>query len=150
MEQKIDSNWTKTKGLMKRGEYSTVVVRAATTIELAANLLIRAELEERRKLPGHFVDSLMLWANGIVGKVNRILLPIYKNAPGEDLLKEVQKRSKDINDERNNVAHRGEFKAKKTAERVISESVFIINTFSELAGTEFRIDDHIEDEDEDA
>lgn len=31
--EKIKSNWRKTKGLYKRGEYSAVVMRAVTTVE---------------------------------------------------------------------------------------------------------------------
>ena len=149
LEEKIVSNWKKTKGLYKRGEYSTVVIRAATSVELSANLLIKAEFQERRNLPEHFVDNLMMWANGLMGKVDRLLLPIYKGVAGEDKLKEVKVRSKDINDERNNVVHRGQFKAKKTAEKIINEAAFIINTLSEMSGNNLQVDSQIADEDED-
>ena len=133
LEEKITSNWKKTLGLFKRGEYSTVVIRAATSIELASNLLIKAEFHNNRGLPEAFVESLMMWANGLMGKVDRLLLPIFKGTPKENKLKEIKERSKDINDERNNVVHRGQFKAKKTATRVISEAEYIINTFAFLA-----------------
>ncbi|QTE87855.1 hypothetical protein [Shewanella algae] len=87
LEEKIDSNWNKTIGLMKRGEFSTVVIRAATTVELAANLLVKHEFQHNRQLPEHFVDNLMMWANGLMGKVDRLLLPIYKDTLAEDSLK---------------------------------------------------------------
>ena len=149
LEEKIESNWNKTIGLMKRGEFSTVVIRAATTVELAANLLVKHEFQHNRQLPEHFVDNLMMWSNGLMGKVDRLLLPIYKNTPAEDSLKEVKKRSKDINDERNNVVHRGQFKAKKTAEKVLKEAEFIVNKFAELSGSTLSISAEISDEEED-
>jgi hypothetical protein len=149
LEEKIDSNWNKTIGLMKRGEFSTVIIRAATTVELAANLLVKHEFQHNRKLPEHFVDNLMMWANGLMGKVDRLLLPIYKNTDSENALKEVKKRSKDINDERNNVVHRGQFKAKKTAEKVLKEAEFIVNKFAELSGSQIKVSLIISDEEED-
>ncbi|MBI5042047.1 MAG: hypothetical protein HZB57_12860 [Gammaproteobacteria bacterium] len=149
LEEKITSNWAKTLGLFRKGEYSTVVIRAATSIELASNLLIKAELQHNRQLPEHFVEGLMMWANGLTGKVDRLLLPIFNGTDKEKKLKEIKERSKDINDERNNVVHRGQFKAKKTAERIISEAEFIINSFSSLAGSSLSVSADIDDEDED-
>lgn len=149
LEEKISSNWTKTLGLYKRGEYSTVVIRAATSIELASNLLIKAEFQQNRGLPEEFVESLMMWANGLTGKVDKLLLPIFKGTTKENKLKEIKVRSKDINDERNNVVHRGQFKAKKTADKIMSEAEFIINTFSSLAGSQLTVSAEIDDEDED-
>jgi hypothetical protein len=149
LEEKITSNWKKTIGLFKRGEYSTVVIRAATSIELASNLLIKAEFHQNRGLPEQFVESLMMWANGLMCKVDRLLLPIFKGTTKEEKLKEIKVRSKDINDERNNVVYRGQFKAKKTATRVMSEAEFIINEFSSLAGSQLRVSAEIDDEDED-
>jgi len=149
LEEKITSNWTKTLGLFKRGEYSTVVIRAATSIELASNMLIKAEFHQNRGLPEEFVESLMMWANGLMGKVDRLLLPIFKGTKKQAMLKEIKVRSKDINDERNNIVHRGQFKAKKTATRVISEAEFIINSFASLAGSQLRVSAEIDEEDED-
>jgi hypothetical protein len=90
LEEKIISNWNKTLGLFKRGEYSTVVIRAATSVELASNLLIKAEFYQNRELPEEFVDSLMMWANGLMGKVDRLLIPIFKGTPKEKKLKEIK------------------------------------------------------------
>lgn len=149
LEEKITSNWTKTLSLFTRGEYSTVVIRAATSIELSSNLLIKAEFHQNRGLPEEFVESLMMWANGLMGKVDRLLLPIFKGTEKEKKLKEIKTRSKDINDERNNVVHRGQFKAKKTATRIITEAEFIINEFSSLAGSQLQVSSEIDDEDED-
>ena len=38
--EKIESNWTKTRGLLKREEWSLAIVRAATAVEIAANLVV--------------------------------------------------------------------------------------------------------------
>ncbi|MDD2700133.1 MAG: hypothetical protein PHH36_02740 [Sideroxydans sp.] len=150
LEEKITSNWAKTLGLFRRGEYSTVVIRAATTIELASNLLIKAEFQENRQLPENFVENLMMWANGLMGKVDRLLLPIFKGTEKEQELRNIKKRSEDINDERNNVVHRGQFKAKSTATRVITEAAYIINSFSALAGNSLIVSSEIDEEDEDS
>ena len=149
LEEKITSNWNKVLGLFRRGEYSTVVIRAATAVELSANMLIKAEFQENRGLPEHFVENLMMWANGLMGKVDRLLLPIFKGTEKEDRLKEIKQRSKDINDERNNVVHRGQFKKKSSAEKIITEAEFIINSFSSLAGSNFIVSAEMDDEDED-
>lgn len=149
LEEKIISNWTKTIGLFKRGEYSTVVIRAATSIELAANLLIKTEFQQNRGLPDHFVNNLMMWANGLMGKVDRLLLPIFKGTEKESKLKEIKKRSKDINDVRNDIVHRGQFKAKKTATRIMDEAEFIINAFASLSGSKLVVSAEIDEEDED-
>jgi hypothetical protein len=149
LEEKIQSNWKKTLGLMKRGEFSTVIIRAATTVELAANLLVKYEFELQRQLPSHFVENLMMWANGLMGKVDRLLIPIFKDTANEEVLKQIKVRSKDINDERNNVVHRGQFKNHKTAKKVLEEAAFIINKFAELSGSQLRVDSTIEDEEVD-
>ena len=78
-----------------------------------------------------------------------MLLPIFKGTDNEEDLKEVKRRSKDINDERNNVVHRGQFKVKRTAEKILSEAEFIVNKFAELSQSQLRISSQISDEEED-
>lgn len=69
---KLYSNWTKTAGLLKRGEYSLAVVRAETCIELAANIVVRRKLVDDAHLPLSFVDSLLMLANGLRNKIQRL------------------------------------------------------------------------------
>ena len=78
--EKIESNWTKTRGLYDRKEWSGAIVRAATAVEIAANLVIREELQVARSLEKDFVDNLLLWANGIKGKFDKLILPISKGS----------------------------------------------------------------------
>ncbi|WP_198263021.1 hypothetical protein [sulfur-oxidizing endosymbiont of Gigantopelta aegis] len=125
------------------------VIRAATAVELAANLVVREELENNQKLPKEFVDSLMKWANGLVGKLNRLIIPITKGTKREKFFKEIQKQVVDINDQRNGVAHRGEFKIKKTSSRIISEAHEIIEKLVQQYDKSFSIpmpDEESEDE----
>ncbi len=148
-KEKIQSNWTKTCGLYLRGEHSMAVIRAATAVELAANLVVREELENNQKLPKEFVDSLMKWANGLVGKLNRLIIPITKGTKKEKFFKEIQKQVVDINDQRNGVAHRGEFKIKKTSTRIITEAHEIIEKLVQQYDKSFTIpmpDEESEDE----
>lgn len=147
--EQIDSNWKKTTGLFRRSEYSTVAIRAATTVELAANLVIEKEFIEKRGLPVSFVESLMKWANGFLGKLDRLIVPIYEGTIHETQLKEVRKRSKDINDERNNVVHRGQFKKRQTALRLVQEAEFIVNALINISSEQHTLSTPTFEEEED-
>ena len=113
--EKVISNWRKTRGLFKRGEFSVAILRAATTAELMTNLAIRHELVQSKSLPMAFVDHLLVWANGISGKFHNLLLPVLEGAANYQSTKELSAAMKKVNEERNRVAHRGEFKKRSTA-----------------------------------
>jgi hypothetical protein len=74
--EKIQSQWHKLTGLHSREEWSAAVVRAATAAEIAANFAVREEFKMCSKFDGEFVNSLLRWANGLNGKLNRLLLPL--------------------------------------------------------------------------
>src|SRR3989338_5409824 len=76
--ERIRSNWKKTIGLLKRKEWSSAVVRAATATEIAANLVVREEFIRRRGLNSDLVDHFLMWANGIQGKFDKLLLPVTR------------------------------------------------------------------------
>jgi hypothetical protein len=118
--EKIKSNWTKTHGLFKREEYSMAIVRAATAAEIAANLVIRKELEEKRGLDFEFVDNLLIWANGIQGKFDRLILPVTKGTKKHDVFKKVKNKVSELNKERNSIAHSGQFKKESTAIKMVN------------------------------
>ncbi len=120
--EKVFANWNKTLGLFERSEYSVAIVRAAVTVELAANIVIRAELVEKRKLPLDFVDFLLNWSNGLTGKFDKLIYPILKGSPNYKLFKSLDADWRKINKERNGVAHSGEFKTKSVAEDVVSKA----------------------------
>jgi hypothetical protein len=126
--EKLLSNWTKVNGLYSRKEWSSVILRATTSVELAANYVIRKELEENRKLDPDFVNHLLRWANGIQGKFDKLLLPIFKDTDFLKDLKKLKTQIKDINTERNTIAHSGQFKKESTANRIVLECQDVINT----------------------
>lgn len=125
--EKVLSNWRKVNGLHRRNEWSSVILRATTAVELAANYVIRKELEDVRKLDSDFVNHLLRWANGILGKFDKLLLPIFIGTEFHKQLKKVKKSVEDINKERNSIAHSGQFKIKKTADKVLVECQNVIN-----------------------
>jgi hypothetical protein len=116
--EKIESNWKKVSGLFDREEWSSAVVRAATASEIATNLALREELEVKRNVKSEFVDSLLKWATKIQGKFDRLLLPVTKGTALHNKFKKVRSKVTEINDERNAVAHSGQFKKRTTAEKV--------------------------------
>lgn len=71
----IQSQWYKLTGLHSPEEWSAAVVRAATAAEIAANFAVRQEFKARSKFDGNFINSLLRWANGLDGKLNRLLFP---------------------------------------------------------------------------
>lgn len=76
--EKVQSQWHKLSGLHTREEWSAAIVRAATATEISANYAIRCEFATQSQLPAHFVDSTLRWANGLAGKVEKLLLPLTK------------------------------------------------------------------------
>jgi hypothetical protein len=120
--EKVFANWNKTLGLFERGEYSLAIIRAAVTMEIAANIVVRAELVGRRSLPVNFVESLLMWSNGISGKFNKLIYPILEGSPNYDAFKALDQDWKKINRERNSVAHSGDFKTKDVAEDIVSRA----------------------------
>ena len=76
--EKIQSQWNKLSGLHSRKEWAAVIVRAATAAEIATNFAIRTEFASRSQFDAGFIDSLLIWANGIDGKLNRLLIPMCR------------------------------------------------------------------------
>ena len=107
--EKIQSLWHKLTWLHSREEWSAAVVRAATAAEIAANFAVREEFKARSKFDGDFVNSLLLWVNGLDGKLNRLLLPLTEGKKTHKILSGVKKLAKQVNKKRNAVAHQGEF-----------------------------------------
>lgn len=115
-EEKIIKNWAKARGLFKRKEWSVAILRCATCLELAINFSIRQELEIKHKLPQNFVDQMLISANGIHNKYQKLYLPIMKNSGEEKKLTDLWKmKIEPVNKERNSIAHQGQFKSKKIA-----------------------------------
>src|SRR5690242_4865570 len=86
--EQIRAQWIKLTGLHSREEWSAAVVRAATAAEIAANFAVRREFSLRGEQDAILVDSLLKWANGLPGKLDRLLLPLYG---GKDLRTELRR-----------------------------------------------------------
>lgn len=95
------------------------VVRAGTCVEIAANIVVRAELVEKRKLEADFVDSLLVWANGLHGKLTRLILPVLSGTPELAHYKSQRSKIEELNQARNEVAHGGRFVGKDEAKRLL-------------------------------
>jgi hypothetical protein len=139
--EKIESNWTKTRGLYDRDEWSGAIVRAATAVEIAANLVIREELQVGRKLDKSFVDSLLIWANGIQGKLDRLILPAVKGSKKDKAFTAIKSKISDINKERNGIVHSGQFKKNETATRIMMLSKEVVETLVQPYKEGFTLED---------
>lgn len=137
--EKIQSQWNKLTGLHLRSESSAAIVRAATAAELAANFAIRREFASKSQLSADFIDSLLMWANGIAGKVDRLLIPITKGQKHHKVIKKLKGISQEINKKRNSVAHQGEFCNPEETNIVIQHSKEFIETMIRVYEPEFSL-----------
>jgi hypothetical protein len=125
--ERVQKNWRKTLSLLSRDEFSVAIVRAATTAEIATNLALRAELIAKHNLSPEFVDNLLIWANGIVGKYHKLLLPVLDGSDHLEAITALGESLKLVNKQRNSVAHSGEFKKRSTAHEVLTAArVYIV------------------------
>ncbi len=121
--EKIQSQWNKLSGLHSREEWSAAVIRAATAAEIAANLAIRQEFNQRSQFQPEFVNSLLVLSNGLRGKVDRLLTPLFEHdAAKRAALINLKRKSDQINAKRNAVAHQGEFCNPDEAQEVIARA----------------------------
>jgi hypothetical protein len=139
--EKIQSQWHKLTGLHTREEWSAAIVRAATAAELAANFAIREEFRARGKFDGKFVDSLLLWANGLAGKIDHLLLPLNAGKKRSTKIKTLKAASAEINRTRNSIAHQGKFSNEDEAKATIQKTREFIETLVQLYEPDFKLKD---------
>lgn len=137
--EKIQSQWNKLTGLHTRNESSAAIVRAATAAELAANFAIRNEFALKSQFDKMFVDSLLVWANGISGKINRLLIPLTIGKKHHKTITKLRNISEQINKKRNSVAHQGEFCNPAEAEDVIQQSKEFVETLVRIYEPNFAL-----------
>jgi len=108
--ERIQSQWNKIGGILQRKEeWSAAIVRAATAAEIAANLSIRKRFEAESDFAPEFVNQLLRWANGLDGKLKRLIIPSELDKERIRELKALQKLAEKINDTRNAIVHSGFF-----------------------------------------
>lgn len=140
-DEKVLKNWNKARGLYSRGEWSVAILRCGTCLELAVNFAIRQELVECRKLPLPFVDKLLRNANGIHNKYQNLYLPVMDEYQEVDSLKKLWlKTISGINEERNAVAHKGEFRSKPKATDIMEKTFAALTELLELHNSKSKVE----------
>lgn len=138
--ERIQKQWHKLSGLHTRAEWSAAIVRAATAAEIAATFAVRREFELNSEFDTKFVDSLLRWANGLAGKLDRLLLPIsVGNTSKNSKLKSLKAIAERINDKRNAVAHQGEFCNEAEAHAVIAQAEEFITSLVQIYEPNFAL-----------
>jgi len=108
------------------------MVRAATAAEIAANYAIRREFAARSKFNKDFVDKLLRWANGIEGKLTRLLAPLHTGGKHDKTVSALKKLTEDLNLKRNEIVHSGHFMNREEAENFIANAKTFIETLVKL------------------
>lgn len=139
--EKIQSQWHKLSGLHSREEWSAAIVRAATAAELAANFAIRKEFEAKSKFDPKFIDSQLRWANGLAGKIDRLLIPLSAGEKQNKIFKKLKVASEQINLKRNAIVHQGEFCNEDEAKAAILQSKEFIERLVEIYEPDFVLKD---------
>jgi hypothetical protein len=116
--ERLNDNWRKFNKLMEREDWSAAVTRAATAAEIAANIAIRSELQEQRQLEVDFVNHLLIWANGLAGKLDKLLRPLHSTDERREVFNTLNEKAKRINKQRNLVVHSGNFMNVEEAEEI--------------------------------
>jgi hypothetical protein len=139
--ERCQSQWRKLQGLHSRDEWSAAIVRAATAAEIATNYSIRAEFKKQSHVSKEFVDSQLKWANGIEGKITRILVPLTDGTDKAEEIALLIPVVREINKTRNDIVHRGEFRDEAEATATIEHSRHFIETLVRLYKPKFKLQD---------
>ena len=140
--EKVQSQWHKLSGLHTREEWSAAIVRAATAAEIAANFAIRTEFLARSEFEADFVNSLIRWANGLAGKLDRLVLPLCaKDDQRHKEMKRLNKIAQEISKKRNAIVHQGEFCGEKESLKTIAKTKEFITSLIQQYNKDFELED---------
>ncbi len=139
--ERIQSNWKKLSGLYSRGEWSSSIVRAATAAEIASNLVVREELQNIKGIDEPFVTHLMMWANGIQGKFQKLILPAVSGKDYDMIFKRLSRDIGDINKIRNGIVHAGKFADSEPAHEVLVKARRVILSLVRQYHSDFDLDE---------
>ena len=137
--ERIQSQWRKLTGLHSREEWSAAIVRDATAAEIAANYAIRNEFKARSKFDEKFVNDQLRWANGIAGKIDRLLLPLFDGRKQHKIVQPLKAVAEKINKDRNAIIHQGEFRDEEEASAVIAQAKLFIETLVHIYDPKFAL-----------
>jgi hypothetical protein len=138
--QKIRTQWHKLTGLHSRLEWSAAVVRAASACEIAANFAIRAEFDDRTNFSKSYVDSLLIWANGLDGKMKRLLLPMLTKEEKPDFAG-LPQLAETVSRARNRITHQGDFMEEEASKEIIEAARKFIEKLVKIYDSSFRLED---------
>lgn len=144
--EKINSQWVKLTGLHDRADWSAAVVRAATATEISVNLAIRREFATQSQLAQPFVDGLLKWANGLSGKLDKLLLPLLKGRDNHKAVSDLVALARKINDKRNKIAHSGAFCNEKEATALIDDCKTFVHGIVRLYEPSFALKERSSEE----
>ncbi|OJV33278.1 MULTISPECIES: hypothetical protein [unclassified Sphingomonas] len=140
--EKLQSQWNKLSGLHMRDEPSAAIVRCSTAAEIAANYAIRHEWARQTEFDATIIDQLLLWANGLRGKIDKLFVPVYFAHPKKSkTAKALIASSEKINKVRNEVVHQGRFSNPDEAAEIIAEAKRFIDMIVGLSVPGFDIQD---------
>ncbi len=142
--QKIQSQWNKIAGLLSRGnDWSAAIVRAATACEIAANFVIRKKFAEKSTFASAYVDSNLIWANGIKGKFQNLIVPMFKadDKKAGAAMKRLGDRALKINEERNAIVHSGAFSDEAEARAIVESARALIEELVGASEAGFKLVD---------
>jgi hypothetical protein len=139
--EKVQSQWHKLTGLHGREESSAAIVRAATAAELAANFAIRTEFKSRSSFDGHVVNNFLKSANGLSGKMGRLLIPLTVEGTKLDTFKKLRPKSERISEMRNRIVHEGDFCNETEAGEIIEAAREFIETLVHVYEPKFKLRD---------
>jgi hypothetical protein len=138
--EKLESQWNKRAGHSQRRDYSAAIVRCATAAEIAANIAIKSEFILHGTFTDKQVESFLVWANGLDGKMRRLILPLkYKNDGSNQEYKRLLVLAQEINSERNAIVHRGEFRSQKIEQEIETKSREFIETLVSLYKDQYQL-----------
>jgi hypothetical protein len=137
--ERIQSQWVKLTGLHDRTDYSAAVVRAATATEIAVTLALRREFAERSQLEAAFINGLFRWANGLNGKVERLLVPLLRGDAKVATVKGLLPLAKRIHKKRDQIAHSGHLCTKKEAANLIGDCKAFVHGIVRLYEPDFTL-----------
>ena len=138
--EKVQKQWHKLSGLHTREEWSAAIVRTATAAEIAANFAIRREFELNSEFDSKFVNSLLRWANGLAGKLDRLLLPLSANDKTKNKkINALNTIAKNINTKRNSIAHQGDFCSEEEALAAIAQTEEFITSLVQIYEPKFAL-----------
>ena len=125
---KLKTQWRKITAILNREkEWSAAIVRAATAAEIAANIAVRKRFEHDSEFLDDFVDGLMRWANGLDGKLTRLIVPSEQDEGRAEELRGLKAITKRLNEKRNAIVHRGAFANKSEAYEYVELARLISN-----------------------